>query len=101
VSPQSVNAAVRVNPLYGIKVRHIQTCVPWIAERGNHFPHAWLIEDRKSREATRLIRENKLETPTSLVRINSCAETEAEIRNFCLVLVVRADHLAGRGEMRQ
>jgi hypothetical protein len=60
VSPQTANVAVRVNPLYGITVRHIQTRVLWIAERGNYFPHAWLIEDRKSREATRLCRENKL-----------------------------------------
>ena len=59
MSPQSVNIAVRVNPLYGITVRHIQTCVLWIAEKGNHFPRAWLIEDRKPRESTRLSRENK------------------------------------------
>jgi len=35
VSLQSVNVAIRVNPLYRTAARHIQTFVPLIAERGN------------------------------------------------------------------
>src|SRR5229473_5639884 len=35
VSLQSVNVAIRINPLYRTAARHIQTFVLWIAERGN------------------------------------------------------------------
>jgi hypothetical protein len=35
VSLQSVNVAVRLNPLYGTSGRHTQACVLWIAVRGS------------------------------------------------------------------
>ena len=35
MSLQSVNVAIRINPLYRTAARHIQTFLLWIAERGN------------------------------------------------------------------
>src|ERR1700687_5983620 len=46
---QSVNVAVRLNPLYGTSARHTQTCMLWIAVRGNWLSVRVLSGGRKSK----------------------------------------------------
>jgi hypothetical protein len=49
LSLQSVNLAVRLNPLYGTAAWHIQTCVLWMTVRGNWLSVQVQSEGRKSR----------------------------------------------------
>src|SRR5882762_9691707 len=93
LSLQSVNLAVRLNPLYGTAAWHIQTCVLWMTVRGNWLSVQVQSEGRKSRGVPAAYLYN-CRSVSYLVSIDKTSLSESQQRTIFGV------HDRRRGEAR-